>query len=327
LDCALFISSNLEDDMLGNELKKLIGKEVPNDKNEFKKRMRYHQGWWRTFVLAEEAGKNPANPEDEVCNTIINGEISKKNFLTPNALRAYEDTLQERNENSSGIVNEDRVWNNLLSSQPLCFNLFGDLKYDRQLAADVFRHWIPELATVDEVRFEYAPEERYTNDNSAFDVAFFFTTVDNQKGIFGLECKYTDDFSNKVIDKKEYQHVFEKSKGIFRDKYGQYINLKYNQLFRNQLLGEALKQNKDYDVTICGLVCHHDDERAIKIGIEFQDMLIGKHDRFKIITYKDYISTIQRLNVDWNKREWTMELWARYCGLRLSKYTARSRIG
>jgi hypothetical protein len=304
--------------MLGQDLLKLLGK-IPVDNNPFKHRMRLHQGWWRTFVLAEEQGKNPADAESDVCNTMLNGESTKKNLLTPDALRAYKDTLQERNENSSGIVNEDRVWNNLLSSQPLCFNFFGELKYDLHLAADALRHWIPEIVAVDEVRFEYAPEERYTNDNSAFDVAFFFTTVNKQKGIFGLECKYTDDFSNKVYDKQEYRDVFQKSKGIFRDKYEQYIDTKHNQLFRNQLLGEALKQNKDYGVTICGLVCHHDDERAIKTGIEFQNMLIGKEDRFKIITYRDFITVIQGLKINWERREWAMMLWARYCGVILSE--------
>lgn len=74
------------------KLKKLIGA-APASESGFKKRMRFHQGWWRAFVLAEEEGERPLDSRRTVCNTIRNGEQSKKNFLTDNTRKVVEHTL------------------------------------------------------------------------------------------------------------------------------------------------------------------------------------------------------------------------------------------
>jgi len=110
-----------------NELKKWIGT-LPVSESGFKKRMRFHQGWWRAFVLAEEEGNYPNKRGKVICNTILDGQKSQKNFLSPNIVNAVIQTIQERQVASSGILEEDRLFNNLLSSQPLCFNFFWGTK-------------------------------------------------------------------------------------------------------------------------------------------------------------------------------------------------------
>ena len=35
----------------------------PLNESGFKKRMRFHQGWWRAFVLNEDEGNNPVREE------------------------------------------------------------------------------------------------------------------------------------------------------------------------------------------------------------------------------------------------------------------------
>jgi len=150
-------------------LKQLIGP-VPKESG-FKHRMRLHQGWWRTFVLCQEPGKHPIDENAQVCNTIEGGETSYKNFLSSNIEKAVKLTLEKRKESSAGIIEEDRLFNNLLSSQPLCFNFFGELKFDKAFALQILKSYLPDITEVKEVIFEYAPSENYTNDNSAFDVA------------------------------------------------------------------------------------------------------------------------------------------------------------
>ena len=304
--------------MLAQELLKLIGK-IPDDKNSFKHRMRVHQGWWRAFVLAEPPGKNPADAENDVCNTILNGSTTKKNFLTSNALKAYELSLQERNEKSPGMMNEDRVWNNLLSSQPLCFNFFGELKTDLAFASEVLRAWIPSLQEVTDVRFEYAPDGRYTDDNSAFDIAFFYRTTKGKRGVFGLECKYTDDFSKKEYSKDSYRVIFNKASKNFCKPYEDYIASDYNQLFRNQLIAETMLQNNLVDEVITGLHFNHLDENAEAIGKAFRNMLVNGSDRFILISQRDFITSLQKMDLAWERREWVMMLWARYCAVNLSE--------
>ena len=299
-----------------NEIKKLIGT-LPYESG-FKKRMRFHQGWWRAFILAENEGNYPHKKDAVICNTILNGQTSQKNFLSPKIVEAVKQTIQERREANSGILEEDRLFNNLLSSQPLCFNFFGELKIDTDFALKVLRQFWPELTEVKRVIFEFAPVEKYTNDNSAFDVAFE-VMADNQSGLIGLECKYTDTFSQKEYDKAEYRHIFDQSKRkVFAAMYGEFTTARFNQLFRNQLIAEALVQNGHYTFVHTGLFCHQDDSSALQTGVDFQRMLKKGKNIFQMITYQDFVEKIQQLEISWERRELSMLLWARYCGTRLS---------
>ena len=299
-----------------NELKEIIGT-LPFESG-FKKRMRFHQGWWRAFVLAEEEGNYPHKNDAVICNTILNGQTSQKNFLSPKIAEAVKQTIQERQAANSGILEEGRLFNNLLSSQPLCFNFFGELKIDTDFALQVLRQFWPELTKVKRVVFEFAPVEKYTNDNSAFDVAFE-VMADNQIGLVGLECKYTDTFSQKEYDKAEYRHIFNQSKEkVFTARYEEFTAARFNQLFRNQLIAAALAQNGPYNFVHTGLFCHQDDSSALQTGKEFQHMLKNDKNIFQMITYQDFIEKIQQLEISWEQRELSMLLWARYCGTRLS---------
>jgi hypothetical protein len=301
-----------------SELKKLIGV-LPTSESGFKKRMRFHQGWWRAFVLAEKEGNHPVRKEKVVCNTILNGETSQKNFLSPRIIEAVLQTIEERRFTSSGLVEEDRLFNNLLSSQPLCFNFFGELKIDTDFALRVLKQFWPELTQVKRVIFEFAPAKNYTSDNSAFDVAFEVMS-DNQNGMVGLECKYTDKFSQTEYDKPEYRHIFNQSKNrVFAAKYEDFVAARFNQLFRNQLIAEALLQNGDYDFVYTGLFCHQADRSGAQTGAEFQRMLKDGDKIFQIITYQDFIEKMQRLEISWERRELSMLLWARYCSTQLSE--------
>jgi hypothetical protein len=296
-------------------LKTLFGI-IPEDKG-LKRQLRIHQGWWRMNILIEKPGKHPKDIQNNVCNTIQNGIINKKNFLTENSIIAVERTLKERREEDAGLIEQERLFNNLLSSQPLCFNFFGELMIDCKFGLQVLQIWFPEITKLKRVIFEFAPKERFTKDNSAFDIAFEVKKGE-QVGLIGLECKYTDTFSSTVYDKPAYEDIYNKSNS-FSAKYKDLKNGEYNQLFRNQLIAEALIQNKKYDFVKTGLFCYQDDESAIDTAQKFKKMLVNP-ESFKIITYRSYIENIQKLELNWKQREWTMLLWARYCALVLSKY-------
>lgn len=300
-----------------NELKKLVGS-YPSESG-FKKRMRFHQAWWRAFVLAEEEGNHPIRKENTICNTILNGQANQKNFLSANISEAVQQTIQERQEVQSGLFEEDRLFNNLLSSQPLCFNFFGELKIDTDFALQILRQFWSELTEVKRVIFEFAPIEKYTNDNSAFDVAFE-VMIEDKAGLVGLESKYTDTFSKKEYDKAAYRHIFDNSnENVFCADYETFKSARFNQLFRNQLIAEGLVQNNHYHFVYTGLFCHPDDDSALQVGAEFQGMLKNGEKIFQVITYQDFIEKMQQLNLSWEQRDLSMLLWARYCGTQLSQ--------
>src|SRR5665647_334444 len=302
----------------------LLGDQSESD-NPLQKRMRHHQSWWRTCLMGEEQGQHPLKPEDKIGSSILNGKESDINFLDEFAKKAVHDTLTSRNNGSKGLIKEDRLYNNLLSSQPLCFIFFRRLKYNLKLATQVFQQFYPEIKEVTDIHFEYAPNAATNGDNSAHDVALEFTSISDQKGIIGLECKYTEPFSPKEygrdgMEKQDgkYRKDYEES-SAFLANYEDLINTKYNQLFRNQLIIESALINHSAEIGYSGLFCFQEDQNALDKGKAFQKMLKNGEERFKIITFADLIETIQKTEIDWETREWSMMLWTRYCATELSR--------
>lgn len=300
---------------MGKEQVRAMVGTLPKGDSGYTKRIRFHQGWWRAFVLNEPEGKNPSDKEERVCNTILLGEDSNRNFLTQAAVKAIERTKEEREIYGAGIFSEGRLFNNLLSSQPLAFNFFGELQQDLNLATRIFSRLVP-LDRVTRVMFEFAPSEKYSGDNSAFDVALEIERQ-GQSGLIGIECKYTDTFSPKVYDTEKYKSLFKGSTN-FTAPYETYTASRFNQLFRNQLIAEGLIQNQRYAFAHTCLFCYPDDTTARETGKQFKQMIRGGDQSFSIITYDRFISAAQQVDLTWQQREWTMLLWARYCGLRLS---------
>jgi hypothetical protein len=282
-----------------------------------KRRQRFHQGWWRAFVLCEDPGPHPRDGHQRICSAIFNGEQTGANFLSPGVQKAVEETFQERSQGAGGIINEDRLYNNLLSSQPLCFNFFGDMKSDPTYALAVLGALFPGVTKVSNTIFEYAPKANYTADNTAFDVAFEVETEEGQ-GLIGLECKYTDSFSQTAYDRPEYRNILKRS-GAFRVPYERLIEPQINQLFRNQLIAESLVLNGEYDFSIGGLFCHPEDDKGLDTAREFQSFLKDGENKFRIITYWDLVDCVLSLDLSRARREFAMLLWARYIGIPLSQ--------
>jgi hypothetical protein len=117
---------------------------------------------------------------------------SGANFLSSGALNAVRARLRtpERHQ----MLSELRLWADLLSSMPLCFNVFGDLQADGDLAAHVVQRWWPDAPRGPiSVRFEHSPgrnDPGFLGNKSAFDVAFEVRTGPSQAALIGVETKY-----------------------------------------------------------------------------------------------------------------------------------------
>ena len=309
----------------------------------WRNKIRIHQGWWRAFVLGVTEGEYYDNHNKiwkSVCNKVFQETSSDDiNFLTDTVYQSVANTLSGRNNISAGMIDEHRLKFNLLSSQPLCFNFFGELIEDLEFGTKVLQNWFPDISKLRKVFFEFAPKEKETDDNSAFDIAFEVENNKEQIGIIGLECKYTDSFSFKPKKSEvyygdvgskgyeRYSEIFRRSKSSFKNDYFDYVKDKdINQLFRNQLIAERIIKNLnlDYKFVKTGLFCFHGDKDAIESGNKIKSML-NEPENFQLITYKSFIESVQRLDLDWEKREWTMKLWTRYCALELSEKLINKR--
>jgi len=120
------------------------------------------------------------------------------NYMTPQV----RDLVREEVEGPKAtgkLYSKPRIYDNLLSSQPLCFNLFGELALDLSLATTVCRTlWPNDVEEVTSVEFEWSPgrnDERYLGNRSAFDVIIFHTSLDGGDGFVGIEVKYHENMS------------------------------------------------------------------------------------------------------------------------------------
>jgi len=296
-------------------IKDFIGNISTSDSSRTK-RARIHQGWWRAFVLKQPAGQHPIKKDMTVCNVLPDQTAGYSNFITESIGDLAERTAKEHNNTkSAGMMEMNRLKTNLLSSQPLCFNFFGLLALDSELGLNTIKAFFPEITGFSGVKFEYAPspKEEYTNDNSAFDVALE-VSIGDQPGLIGIECKYTELFSPHEYRKSDYENIHNASNN-FLASYEVLTSSTFNQLYRNQLIAEALLQKGHYQFVKTALFCSPDDENAKNVGNEFGKMIKSS---FTVIDFFEYITAMQKLDLTPTQRKNTMMLWARYMAHELS---------
>jgi hypothetical protein len=118
-----------------------------------------------------------------------------RNFLNLEILQVAFRELLVREEGA--YYDEQRLFTNALSSQPMTLNLFGNMAVDLAFATSVFKHLFPDFVhTVDHILFETSPgrrEERFLLDGTAFDAAIYVTTPEGETATIFVETKYSED--------------------------------------------------------------------------------------------------------------------------------------
>jgi len=118
-----------------------------------------------------------------------------RNFLLPEIARLARREVAYRQPGA--LIEERRLWCNLLASGPMTLNLLGPLKLDLKLATKMLRAMFVDLsnATVEAVLFEYSPGRGaadLTADYTAFDAMLIYTRPDRSRGFVGVETKYSE---------------------------------------------------------------------------------------------------------------------------------------
>ena len=143
-------------------------------------------------------------------NYINNGEIPKegcwKNFLTGNAFDYAKKRVNPENKKPYETIESDRLFNNLLSSQPMAFNLFCPLqqmlKESSKIATKVIKAALPNypIHKVTEVESEFIPEnyKDLTGDKSAMDAIIRFEDEHGKNGFIAIETKYSENLGTNV---------------------------------------------------------------------------------------------------------------------------------
>lgn len=165
----------------------------------WKQAARRHQSTWRELQGLEPGTQKPRNSSSKKERPLgsrlqpADAEAGK-NFLTDAAWHAANHRVKHPQPRQ--MLQRDRLYGDLLSSMPMCFNLFGPLWDDPALARAVARRWFPDFCPADadvRVEFEWSPgrgNPKWLDDHTAFDAVVFVAMADGERRLIGIETKY-----------------------------------------------------------------------------------------------------------------------------------------
>lgn len=166
------------------------------------------------------------------------------NFMTDTVRDVVRTEVLDPARSEGKLYRAPRIFEDLLSSQPLCFNLFAELQRDLWLAGRIFERLLarPGLGVVS-VDFEHSPgrgDARFTGDHSAFDV-FVTCEARGERGFVGIEVKYVESLEQPAArHRSRYEEVAEKM-GVFRPAERQCLRrAPLEQFWRDHLLAGSL---------------------------------------------------------------------------------------
>ena len=135
----------------------------------------------------------------EQISMIANGEKTGRNFVNPFTFDYAKQRVEGKRRNET--IDEYRLFNNLLSSQPMAFNLFCPLIQTLQdgkeeLTTKIVQSIFPDfnIDKVTKVKLEYLHTkiENYLNDRTAMDAIIRYTDTEGLSCFIAIETKYTD---------------------------------------------------------------------------------------------------------------------------------------
>ena len=288
---------------------------------------RYLQTIWR------ESRGLPVKKNEGQTNREVYGNYTSDpngNFMTPYIQRLVDKELADKGDR---LIDEKRMRENLLSSQPLCFNLFGELKKDSDKALKFFNLIYRDyFSSIDNILFEHNParrDPRLTGDRSAFDVFVEYSSKYGKKGFIGIEVKYAEtlregaDSVQNILNKQfcdehrtRKDRYEELSEGLFRTEDFKLLEtLPYFQIWRDHLLAVSMCKafTDKYDEGFFMFLSPHTNIQCRIAVNNYKDLLLDKdrlESHFDIQWLEDFIDT---LNIIYNE-DWTQEMSHRYLG-------------
>jgi hypothetical protein len=267
-------ASDLEDGRvlkLLKELKKVVTEEQKNEcekfhtynpqDSNFANYAKLLQSKWRDKKGYPIAKLNDTTKYGHFIETdfAINEEV---NFLTENIRKLVIEELETK------ATVQENIYENLVSSKSLCFNLFGELHFNHELAANLFKtvfpkqtssfsEKLPEINIVTSVLFDYSPyktNNNFVGDNASFDVFIEYTSNDGKKGFIGIDVKYSETLledADKAIETyKKYENDYLKlaTEDLFLQEHlDNFKKPPLFQLWRKHLLSLSILKNKLYE--------------------------------------------------------------------------------
>jgi PD-(D/E)XK nuclease superfamily protein len=211
--------------------------------NAFQKRARLLQALWR-----EEQGLAVGEHQGHPLGSRLAMPSAKEtlaNFLTETIRSVVRKEVLDPERSRGKLYGQPRIFNDLLSSQPLCFNLFGELQRDLALASRALRRLTSgRIARVTAIGFEHSPgprDPKYTGDRSAFDVLVAYTTSRGARCFAGIEVKYHEALNDEPALHRDRYDKIAAAMGCFAPGAAERLKKKpLQQIWRDHLLAGSL---------------------------------------------------------------------------------------
>jgi hypothetical protein len=291
--------------------------------NSLTARMRLHQSWWRAYRLGVGWGKNRSN--GLFFGNYLNDVDADRglNFLSQDIYRVVCARIQQ-----GPGVEPFRCKGNLMSSQPMAFNLFGLLCLDKDLATRLLDPLLPGGVSEATVLMEWAPDKKkHLRDSTSFDIAIKYKTRIGASAIAGVETKLTEKFTPKVYgcgndQENIYRDVAKKSQVWLNPMDADFLNKDRNQIWRNHLLVESIRQSEP-NLLGSQIVVHHPLDKGCSENIEKYSSFLSDPDAtFRGYTLSHLVATWRPLLDKPEYRAWLNDFEARYLRFELSDEAA-----
>lgn len=232
---------------------------IPRDPGmtAFKRSARLHQAKWRKMngypIGTQPYIPKPGKPSRPIGSRIEDNYAFSQgvNFLTDRIRNAVEHRI--RHPEKGQMLRKDRLYCDLLSSMPMCFNLFGEFQHNLDIATQAITSICPNgpIESVEALRFEWSPgrsDAQYLGNRSAFDVAFETKSKDGNRGVVGIETKYHEDCKKeKPISEERRRRYIEVSGNskVFKDgAIDQILDSELQQIWQDHLLLLSMLQQE-----------------------------------------------------------------------------------
>lgn len=236
-------------------------------------------------------------------------------------------------ERINGKAEPDRLWRNLLSSQPLAFSIAGHLH----------RHWTEAAASLaaltgvqvaslakldpgpgiwtdhllDGIDAEwFPPRTEHTNDMSGCDIACCLALEDGRRVLVTIEVKYTDTFSSQPVRWSRYEGPLT-ALGLNRAATAALVGGGCSQVLRQVMITDSVRRcglasgvgpNGRVDTGLAVVLAREDDKAARRV-VEALDEAVGARIPVRLWSHRQLFTEAAKVK---GLSEWADAMAARY---------------
>ncbi|WP_374210120.1 hypothetical protein [Pseudonocardia sp. McavD-2-B] len=279
--------------------------------NPWQQRARLHQALWRE-QHSLPAGLHNGSPLGSRLETSVAQPPKLRNYLSAPAREQVQKAVADA-PRTGALLFRPRLWVDLLSSQPLCFNLFGPLAADLELATTTLSQIWPDIRAVHDIRFEWSPgrnDAAYTTNQSAFDV-FIEYDGDHGHSFIGIEVKYHEDLRGTPASNKDghYVEIARNTAAFDPSTFPLLSTLPLQQIWLDHLLALRMLDNSNdgWDAGAFVLLYPVGNTRCAAAARDYRCCLTGRHT-FEARTLDEIVQAAQLASTD----AWPHEVHHRY---------------